>query len=60
MLDKRIVRNQLLELAHADVVVVDVAGLAGARRARRVRDGGCEEGGVVLQQARVEGSFADA
>lgn len=60
MLHELAAPNHALELVHRHEVVIDVARLAGARRARRVRDRGGEEGGVLREEARVEGSLSDA
>ena len=52
--------DQLLELVHLDVVVVDAGLLAGPRVARRVRDGRREDIGPSVQEQLVQRALADA
>lgn len=60
VLDEAVGLDQLLELGHAHVVVVDAVRLAGARGARRVRDGEGEGVGVRREQAPHQRALAYA
>jgi hypothetical protein len=60
ILHKCLLLDHLLKLRHADVVVVHIARLAGSRVACCMRDRGCEDGGVPLEQELVECPFAYA
>jgi hypothetical protein len=48
MLHKGAAINHLLEFLHANIIVVHIARLAGARLACSVRDGSCEDRGVAF------------
>lgn len=56
-LHKLLLLNHLLKLLHRDVVVVDIARLARARIARRVRHRCCECVGPTLQEELVQRAF---
>lgn len=60
MFDEAVGCDQGFEVRHRDVVVVYISGLAWTRRAGGVRDGGCEEGGVGVEEEFVERAFAHA
>ena len=57
MLHKLALLNHLLELLHADIIVIDIACLAWARVARCVGDGGCEGVGMAVEEQFVECAF---
>lgn len=60
MLDKAVLGNEVLEILHRHKVVVLAVLLAGARSARRVRDGEAKGVGVAFKEEVVEGALADA
>ena len=60
MLHEAVLPDQVLEVRHLDEVVVHAVGLAGARGARRVRDGEREGVRVAVEEEAVEGPLADA
>lgn len=60
MLHEPVLRNHLLERRHVRVVVIDIARLAWSGFARCVGDGGCECGGVSVEEEFVQCAFADA
>ena len=60
MLHKLALRNHLLELPHADVVVIDIALLSRSRLACGVGDGGREDVGMALEEEFIERAFAYA
>lgn len=60
VLDEAVGGDEVLELGHLHVEVVDAVGLAGPRTTRRVRHGQREGVGVRVEQAPDEGALADA
>lgn len=60
VLHEAVLGNEVLERLHSNVVVVDAILLAGARRASSVRNGQAERIGVLLEEAVIQCSLADA